>query len=358
MKARHQRQKHKPEQQASVNQLRRNLLATLPLATLAPLSLAQATDPVAVRKLHNFTIRVSDLERSLAFYQGVFGAAIQARQGNRVSLRIGPGPRCFSLQQMTASESPGFSHIGLSVADFDLQRVQNRLTAFGVSPGPVPEPGSDPLDTAMRSWIEQRGETRELYFADIEGVRYQLVPSSYCAGQGPLGTRCSALQPAPGSGLMQLVDINHFTTFLANRDRANDFYTRAFGKQFQAYQGPGSPVIGVGDGKQFLMYVGGSQPGPPGNPGRIDHVSFAVEEFSVDGILQKLTDYGLRPRQDAADEQPLMHWVSMRMPNRGGAEGGTPEVYFSDPDGIRIQVQDPSYCGGGGYLGDSCPPLA
>ena len=56
--------------------------------------------------------------------------------------------------------------------------------------------------------------------------------------------------------------------------------------------------------------------------------------------------------------QPFMHWISMRMPNRGGAEGGTPELYFSDPDGVRIQLQDPTYCGGGGYLGDSCLPLA
>ena len=81
------------------------------------------------------------------------------------------------------------------------------------------------------------------------------------------------------------------------------------------------------------------------------------EPFGVDDILSTLSDYGLRPRQDPADTQPLMHWVSMRMPNRGGAEGGTPEVYFSDPDGISIQLQDSNYCGGGGYLGDSCPAL-
>jgi hypothetical protein len=42
------------------------------------------------------------------------------------------------------------------------------------------------------------------------------------------------------------------------------------------------------------------------------------------------------------------------MPNRGGAEGGTPELYFSDPDGIHVQLQEPSYCGGTGYLGNDC----
>ena len=45
----------------------------------------------------------------------------------------------------------------------------------------------------------------------------------------------------------------------------------------------------------------------------------------------------------------------MRMPNRGGAPEGTPELYFSDPDGLSIQLQDVAYCGGGGYLGGVCP---
>ncbi len=44
----------------------------------------------------------------------------------------------------------------------------------------------------------------------------------------------------------------------------------------------------------------------------------------------------------------------MRMPDRGGAVAGTPELYFTDPDGILIQLQDVSYCGGSGYLGDEC----
>jgi hypothetical protein len=45
----------------------------------------------------------------------------------------------------------------------------------------------------------------------------------------------------------------------------------------------------------------------------------------------------------------------MRMENRGGAPGGTPELYFTDPDGLLMQLQDATYCGGSGFLGDSCP---
>jgi hypothetical protein len=54
------------------------------------------------------------------------------------------------------------------------------------------------------------------------------------------------------------------------------------------------------------------------------------------------------------EKDSFMHYVSLRMPERGGVEGGTPELYFTDPDGILLQLQDVSYCGGGGYLGSEC----
>jgi hypothetical protein len=50
----------------------------------------------------------------------------------------------------------------------------------------------------------------------------------------------------------------------------------------------------------------------------------------------------------------MRHYVTLRMPNRGGAPGGTPELYFTDPDGLLMQLQDTSYCGGGGLLGEAC----
>jgi hypothetical protein len=35
--------------------------------------------------------------------------------------------------------------------------------------------------------------------------------------------------------------------------------------------------------------------------------------------------------------------------------GDTPELYFSDPDGIRVQLQDVRYRGGVGPVGDRDP---
>lgn len=347
---------------SAVDRNKRSLLKALPFLAASPTVLAQTgSTTIRARKLHSFGLKVTDVDRSLKFYQDLFGCPIQSRQGGSMCLQIGDGPRFFSLSKTRPGELPGFSHIGLSVADFDLGAVSNQLAEFGIESTTAPEPGQSTLGVALRSWITTRREdrggdssgTRELFFADREGLVYQLSPEDHCGGAGSAGTLCQSAEPAPTGGIFTTIDINHFTNFLANRDIANEFYTRIFGLSYQAYQGPTSPIVGVGDGKQFLMYVGGSQPGAPVNPGRTDHVSLAITDFNVETILQKLTIYGLTARADG-ETDPLQHWVSMRMPNRGGVEGGTPEVYFSDPDGIRIQVQDESYCGGGGYLGDDC----
>ena len=240
---------------------------------------------------------------------------------------------------------------------FDAEQIQAQLERFGIARGVAPTRGQSRLSVASTSWLEQQGAVSELFFADREGLIYHLMGDNYCGGNDADGGLCETLEQSVTDGMFSLIDYSHFTNFLTNRARANAFYTEAFGKTFQAYQGPGAPVIGVGDGLQFLMYVGGEEDSVPAVPGRIDHVCFSVEDFDVDRILARLTDYGLKPRENPRETAPFMHWISMRMPNRGGAEGGTPELYFTDPDGLRIQLQDRSYCGGTGYLGDICAQL-
>lgn len=342
---------------------RRNLLKMMAAASVAPSMsvLAQAgPSPIKIEKLHLFALKVSDVARSVAFYQDIFGMPVQSRQGQTVCLRVGDGPAFFSLSPLGHNDVPGISHIGLSVPDFNADQLTRELVAHGLTLGPAIPPGQPALNSAMKTWSKVRPggggttNTRDLYFADTEGLVFQLCSTDHCGGGGERGQDCPAIEPSDAPGLMKLVDINHFTNYMSNSPRANEFYLDLFGLDYLAYQGPTSPTVSVGDGKQFLMFVGGAQEGKPTQPARIDHVSMSVENFEVDSILSKLTDYGIQPREGTSETPPLTHWVSMRMPNRGGAEGGTPELYFSDPDGIHIQLQHVDYCGGGGYLGDQC----
>lgn len=62
---------------------------------------------------------------------------------------------------------------------------------------------------------------------------------------------------------------------------------------------------------------------------------FTLDGFDADHILEKLTSHGLTG--------------SMRR------RGDTKELMFTDPDNIRVQLQDVSYTGGVGPLGNRYP---
>ena len=131
--------------------------------------------------------------------------------------------------------------------------------------------------------------------------------------------------------------------------------------------GGGGPTRGGGPGRGAIAAPGGGAPGArggaPGGRGgggaaaaAIDHACLSMDGFDPAAVTKLLVGYGLQ-QQSGQSRAPLVTYISLRMPDRGGAEGGTPELYFTDPDGLAIQLQDVKYCGGGGILGDLCPPL-
>jgi catechol 2,3-dioxygenase-like lactoylglutathione lyase family enzyme len=328
---------------------RRAFAAMLPGLALAPSVFAQAAG-IRLLKLNCFEIRVSDPDASLRFYQGLFGMPVQARAGDRICLRVGDGPQFMAIRKAGEGEAPSIVHIGYSVADFDVRGTRSALERVGFEKIDAPPVSDAGIAHRMKTWTRSRGETEELYFADDRGLIVQLSGPAYCGGTGAAGDGCPRPEPAP-AGLIRLADLNHFTVFVNDGAEANRFYQETFGLSVQAYQGPQSPVTGIGDGHQFVMYAGGRRDTP--TPASINHASFNIHDFDVDRVRATLTDYGLSARGDTRTG-PLMHYVSLRMPARGGAEGGTPELYFTDPDGILLQMQDLSYCGGGGYLGNEC----
>ena len=325
---------------------RRSLLFSLPGLALAHRLLAQGqVAPLRVGGLHQVTLAVSDLERSLDFYQALFGMPVQARHGGKILLRIGDGPHFLALTE-AGSEPPRIDYFGLAVEDFDIDSVVRTLQshdvyaggrAGGLSGGP------------MRVRATTRGDTRELHIGDPSGLVIQLQGPSYCGGGGPLGDRCGAAEAAPMRGSIALDGLSHLTINVPDPSGTNTFYRQTFGMDTQTYQAA-SPVLGVGPGDHFLMFIGTG-----GGAARINHACLTLEDFDVELVQGALEEHGIRPRGGPGRSGPLLHWISMRMPNRGGGPDGTPELYFSDPDGLSIQLQDVAYCGGGGYLGEVCP---
>ena len=330
---------------------RRAFVASLPALAASTRLFAQATPaPIAIRGLRQVTLAVSDVGRSLEFYQGLFGMPVQAWHDSKVILRIGDGPRFLVLAE-AGSGPPRIDHFGMAVDiddddDFDAERVVQMLAEHGVTRtdgGPGLSGGPRHVRVSMR------GQTTEVHMGDPNGLVIQLQHPTYCGGGGPNGDACPAVEPAPSGGALALQGLSHLTINVPDPASTNEFFQETFGFGIQAYQAA-APLLGAGPGDHFLMFIGlGRAPAAA-----INHACLTIEDFDVERIQGALESHGVTPRGEPQASGPLRHWVSMRMPNRGGAPQGTPELYFSDPDGLSIQLQDVAYCGGGGYLGAVC----
>jgi catechol 2,3-dioxygenase-like lactoylglutathione lyase family enzyme len=347
---------------------RRRLLQSVPALVIAPLAsraLAQGTAPIRVRGFNHVTLAVSDVKRSVDFYQGLFGMPIINRQGMTTGLQIGAGPQHLGVSP-AGQNAPRIDHLCLGVDDFNVDRITASLARRGLTR--TDEAGNagggglggGPMKMRVRVRGPQAGGGREgtpeLYFSDPDGVVVQLQDPRYCGGGGALGNVCAPPEPSPKKGLLALRGWSHCTVFGSDGARANAFYQDLFGLRVQAYQGPAAPVLGVG-GVQFLMFAGGGGRGraTSAQAGSINHLCMNMDGFNPDAVIKTLESYGIQPRGTAQGPAgPLVHYISMRMENRGGAKEGTPELYFTDPDGLLIQLQDTRYCGGAGILGDVC----
>jgi catechol 2,3-dioxygenase-like lactoylglutathione lyase family enzyme len=331
---------------------RRQLLSAIPALALQSRAAAQSGKaPIRVRSLSHMTLTVSDRKRSVEFYQGLFGLPVQHHQDVSTGLRIGPGRQYISLSQGGPNATPKIAHFCMTVEHFSADGTTQVLAGHGVTKG---DPGP------LKTWVRTRGPnaggaaegTPELYVGDPDGINVQLQDVSYCGGGGMLGNICKPIEPAPTKGLIALLDLSHVTLGVSDPQRSRAFYQDLFGMPIQAHQGA-TPLLAVGSNKQFITLAGMNA--AQGRAPSIGHGCFRMEGFNPDNVLKALADYGIKPRGDSTGPPgPLVSYVTMRMENRGGAKGGTPELYFTDPDAILMQIQDVSYCGGAGYFGEVC----
>ncbi len=313
-------------------------------------ALAQGSQPaIPVRAINHITLAVSDPAASVAWYQGLFGLPIAARQSETTVLQVGEGPQFIAIGG-NPSANPRITHYCLAVDDFDHESIVQTLAEHGVTDTGQAETMQSRVRMRGPEFGGAEGGTPELYFGDINGIVVQIQDSSYCGGSGVLGEQClETPEPAPTEGHIKLQEFNHLTLFVESQLESVGFYRRLFGLNIDTYQG-GMPILRVGALREFLALAQ-----VPPLAGRIHHASLNMEDFDVDRIFSILEDYGLTILGESGSANgPLQAYVTMRMPDRGGAPGGTPEVYFTDPDGILLQLQDQRYCGGAGYFGEEC----
>src|SRR5262249_52495148 len=126
---------------AQSNISRRQMLLSLPGMMLMPRLMAQTSNaPIRSRGINHVTLHVSDLKRSVDFYQGLFGMPIINRQEMSAGLQIGTGPQHLGLSA-AGTEAPNINHVCLNVENFNVDRIVGILTQRGFTrsddPGPM-----------------------------------------------------------------------------------------------------------------------------------------------------------------------------------------------------------------------------
>ena len=228
---------------------RRSLLLTAPALAAARAWGQSGAPAIRLRSINHVTIRVSDFQRSLDFYQTLFGMPVQGHQGATVSMRIGPGPQHIGMSKAAPGEKVGFHHFCMTVDGFSVDGVLKALSGKGVTPGGPSAAALGPLKSFVRTRTVAEGGgkegTPELYFTDQDGILLQLQDASYCGGSGPLGNVClNKPEPPPRKGLLAVNDMSHMTLNISEQARSVAFYQGLFQMPVRAYQGK-TPVLGV-----------------------------------------------------------------------------------------------------------------
>lgn len=320
---------------------RRNFLVALPAMALAPRVMAQSSKPpIVTRRLNNVMISVSDMKRSTDFYQRLFGTPVQ--QGDVAVFRLGDKPHFFAITEAKAGAKPDFLSYGVTVDNFDPDRLLKILTDLGVG----------------GAQVTTRDGTPELWVPDPDGIKIQLQDTAYGHGSGSRGDVLPPLPKATVRPAFQLRSVSHVTLTVTNAQRSKEFYQKVFGLSVQAMQGS-SAVLAIGSGPDCVAF--NTAANNPNVKAGINHVCFTIENFDPNRVMGILVGNGLEPIEYGIPAliKPLTCRVRLRQrANNGGGPThplGTPELYFNDPDNIPIQIQDVKYCGGSGALGQICP---
>ena len=168
------------------------------------------------------------------------------------------------------------------------------------------------LDTLLQEY-----ETGRLSRRDLLGLLAALMAAPAVA---------TTAHAAPAAPIGVVKSMNHISIFVPSVQKSMEFYQSVFGLPLLTKQEPG---MNLSTGASFL----GIYPAQAGaTTGSINHICFGIENFDADTVVTKLAERGVK--------------ASIRL------RGDTKELYFTDPDGIRVQLQDVKYKGGTGRLGD------
>ena len=166
--------------------------------------------------------------------------------------------------------------------------------------------------------MDERIETLVTAFEEKRVTRRELV-AALTALAGGATTAPAAAQVAQAA---QGQSLNHVSLAVTDVERSADFYSKLLG--LKVVSRPGNGGINLGLGTSFLGVY------KLANPGTVNHFCIGVDDYDADKIAERLRTMGLKPTVDR---------------NPANRTTGGDQLYFTDPDGTRVQL------GANGYQG-------
>ena len=133
-------------------------------------SAAEAAPIGAVKQMNHVSIFVPDVQKSKQFYQDLFGLPLLTNQDPGVNLSTGTG--FLGIYPAPNGQKASINHLCLGVEHFDADATLASLK-----------------DRGVQARMRLRGDTKELYLTDPDGISVQLQDTKYIGGTGPLGDK-------------------------------------------------------------------------------------------------------------------------------------------------------------------------
>lgn len=158
--------------------------------------------------------------------------------------------------------------------------------------------------------FEQRTLSRRELVASLLGIAGVVAAS-------PIAVAQQAQPSALG------ISMNHVSLSVTDVNRSADFYNRVLGMDIISRPANGGLNMGLGKESFLGLYQFA-------NPGTMHHLCIGVDNYDADVMAQRLLEQGITAR------------VSRDPANR---TSGGDQLYFSDPDGISVQLAQHGYLG-------------
>ena len=226
-------------------------------------------------------LTISDLRRSVRFYETHLGFAVHRRTGRTAWLGAG-GPDLLILSQCESAPrvrgTTGLYHFAMLVPSRgDLARALRRLVA---------------TDTVMQGAADH-GVSEALYLADEDGIgieiyrdrprdQWPIVDGRLCMGADPVDLdalleEAGSERAESGAGLSGGTVIGHVHLHVSRLDAAQAFYVDLLGFELMQRYGPSALFVAAGGYHHHIglnTWAGVGAPPPP--PGAIGLKHFAL----------------------------------------------------------------------------------